>query len=198
MRRRRLRRRLNKLREKFKKSEEEIGDEEIGKSIQKFSKSNAEEYFERISRKTKDYKEKMKKKVALDLESEIKASKVKIRKPLLDKTIDTSIEIAILSEIEQREDLLDIYDGSIGNKIFWRVILPLITAVTFGGLGYIYPGLIPPGSLIIPNVAINPTKPLPPIDPTLLTSSIVINSATYGIGTLILISLVALVRKIRK
>ncbi|MFX0047818.1 MAG: hypothetical protein ACFE8G_06560, partial [Candidatus Hermodarchaeota archaeon] len=117
-------------------------------------------------------------------------------RPLVDKTIEATIDLAFLKELKKRGDQVRIVSASTVGKIFWRLIVPLATAGVIGGATYIYPDKIPPGSLIIPEWQRPPPggNP-PPIDPIEIAQSTVINAAVYGIGTLILIGLIIYIRR---
>lgn len=174
-------------------------DPHIFKSINTASEKYMGEAFDKRDKewiKEKNVKNEVKNKVAIEIERQIQESPMREMRPLVDKTIEATIDLAFLEELKKRGDQVRIVSASTIGKIFWRLIVPLATAGVIGGATYIYPDKIPPGSLIIPEWQQPPPggNP-PPIDPIEIAQSTVINAAVYGIGTLILIGLIIYIRR---
>lgn len=146
--------------------------------------------------KEKEFKKKVKSKVAIEIESELQKSPMREMRPLIDKTIEATIDLAVLKEISKRGDQARIAMASPIAKLFWRLLFPLATAGVLGGLTYVYPDKIPPGSLTIPERVPPPTGgPLLPVDPLDIVQSTAINAAVFGIGALVLVGLIILIRR---
>ncbi|MFX0010783.1 MAG: hypothetical protein ACFE9R_10740 [Candidatus Hermodarchaeota archaeon] len=170
--------------------------------FQSIKNASAKHVGEAISRnegkriKEKDLKKEVKTKVAIEIEPQIQKSPMNEMRPLIEKTIEATIDLAILEEISKRPNQIRILKPSPVGKLVWRLIFPLATAVLVGGITYIYPDKIPPGSLIFPEL--QPPPPggnPPPIDPMQIVQSIAINAAVFGVGTLILVGLIILIRR---
>ncbi|TES95082.1 MAG: hypothetical protein E3J90_10375 [Promethearchaeota archaeon] len=147
-------------------------------------------------RKEKDIKKEVKNKVAIEIESQLQRSPMRDMRPLVDKTIEATIDLAFLKEMSKRGDQARIAMASSIGKIFWRLLFPLATAGVLGGLTYVYPDKIPPGSLIIPERLPPPTGgPLLPVDPLDIVQSTAINAAVFGIGALVLVGLIIFLRR---
>ena len=174
-------------------------DPTIFKAINASSLKNVEKAFNNKGKKwikEKEFKKKIKSKVAIEIESELQKSPMREMRPLVDKTIEATIDLAILKEISKRGDQARIAMASPIGKLFWRLIFPLATAGVLGGLTYVYPDKIPPGSLIIPERQAPPTGGnLLPIDPLDIVQSTAINAAVFGIGALVLVGLIILIRR---
>ena len=146
--------------------------------------------------KEKEFKKKVKSKVAIEIESELQKRPMRAMRPLIDKTIEATIDLAVLKEISKRGDQARIAMASPIVKLFWRLLFPLATAGVLGGLTYVYPDKIPPGSLTIPERVPPPTGgPLLPVDPLDIVQSTAINAAVFGIGALVLVGLIILIRR---
>ena len=174
-------------------------DPKIFQAINASSIKNMENAFNRKDKKwikEKDIKKKVKSKVAIEIESQLQESPMREMRPLVDKTIEATIDLAFLKEISKRGGQARIAMASPIGKLVWRLIFPLATAGVLGGLTYIYPDKIPPGSLIIPEWQRPPTggNP-PPIDPVEILQSTAINAAVFGIGALVLVGLIILLRR---
>jgi hypothetical protein len=185
-------RRVTRYQKKFAKT-----DPRVFNSIQNATSKTMKEFLDKNEWvKENKLKEQVKNKVAIEIEKDIQQSPMKNMRPLIDNTIDESINHAFLKEVKARGDQLKVYDTSLGAKFFWRVVFPLTTAGFMGLLSYNYPDKIPPGSLIIPERQVPPTggNP-PPIDPTQIVQSIFINTVVYGFGALILVGLLMWMRR---
>ncbi|MFX1380670.1 MAG: hypothetical protein ACFFA4_16425, partial [Promethearchaeota archaeon] len=126
-------------------------------------------------------------------EKEVQESPMKDMRSLINNTIDETINLALLNEVKDRGAQLKITNGFSFGKLFWRLIFPLATAVGIAGLNFLFPDKIPPGSLLV-NVIQQPGLP-PIVDPIELIQSVLINGAVYGIGALILVGLIILIRR---
>ena len=174
-------------------------DPKIFQAIKASSAKNMENAFNRKDKKwikEKDIKKKIKSKVAIEVESQLQESPMREMRPLVDKTIEATIDLAFLKEISKRGDQARIAMASPIAKLFWRLLFPLATASVLGGLTYVYPDKIPPGSLTIPERQPPPTGgPLLPVDPLDIVQSTAINAAVFGIGALALVGLIILIRR---
>ena len=145
--------------------------------------------------KKRKFKKRVKNKVKIEIEREIQESPMGDMRRIVDKTVDATIDLAMLKEIERRGESVRIYDSSVFGKIISRLVLPLVTAGGVGLLTYTNPRIIPPGNIVVPELVNPPTGgPPPPVDPIIVAQSTAINAATYGIGALILISIIAVIR----
>jgi len=174
-------------------------DPKIFQAIKASSIKNMENAFNRKDKKwikEKDIKKKVKSKVAIEVESQLQQSPMREMRPLVDKTIEATIDLAFLKEISKRGDQARIAMPSPIGKLVWRLLFPLATAGVLGGLTYVYPDKIPPGSLTIPERLPPPTGgPLLPVDPLDIVQSTAINAAVFGIGALVLVGLIILLRR---
>jgi len=174
-------------------------DPTIFKAINASSLKNVEKAFNNKGKKwikEKEFKKKIKSKVAIEIESELQKSPMREMRPLVDKTVEATIDLAFLKEVAKRGDQARIAMASSIGKIFWRLLFPLATAGVLGGLTYVYPDKIPPGSLTIPERQAPPTGGnLLPIDPLDIVQSTAINVAVFGIGALVLVGLVILLKR---
>ena len=174
-------------------------DPTIFKAINASSLKNVEKAFNNKGKKwikEKEFKKKIKSKVAIEIESELQKSSMREMRPLVDKTIEATIDLAVLKEISKRGDQARIAMASPIAKLFWRLLFPLATAGVLGGLTYVYPDKIPPGSLTIPERVPPPTGgPLLPVDPLDIVQSTAVNAAVFGIGALVLVGLIILIRR---
>ena len=174
-------------------------DPQIFQSISTASARYMEEALNKKDKKRikeKDIKKEVKTKVAIEIESQVQESPMREMRPLVDKTIEATIDLEFLKEISNRGDQAGIVMVSPVSKIIWRLIVPLATAGVAGSLTYVYPDKIPPGSLIIPERQRPPTGgPLLPIDPLEVVQSTAINAVVFGIGALVLVGLVILLRR---
>jgi len=191
---RRVARRVTKVQRQIAKT-----DPKIFQAIKASSAKNMESVVNKKTkkwRKEKDIKKEVKSKVAIEIESELQKSPMREMRPLVDKTIEATIDLAFLKEISKRGDQARIAMASSIGKIFWRLLFPLATAGVLGGLTYVYPDKIPPGSLIIPERLPPPTGgPLLPVDPLDIVQSTAINAAVFGIGALVLVGLIIFLRR---
>jgi len=174
-------------------------DPKIFQAINASSKKNMNNAFNRKGKKwitEKKIKKEVKNKVAIEIESQLQKSPMREMRPLVDKTIEATIDLAFLKEVSKRGDQARIAMASPIGKLVWRLLFPLATAGVLGGLTYIYPDKIPPGSLIIPEWQPPPTggNP-PPIDPVVILQSTAINAAIFGIGALVLVGLIILTKR---
>ncbi len=143
----------------------------------------------------KKIKKQVKKKVAIDIEKIIQTSPMRDMRSLINKTLDEMIDLALLKEVKERGTRLKITSSSPFGIIFWRIIIPIATAGIVGWISFTLPDLIPPGSLFIPSIPQLPTGAPGPIDPVPLIRSAIINGAIYGIGTLLVVRLVAQLKR---
>lgn len=146
--------------------------------------------------KEKDLKKVVKTKVAIEIEDQIQKSPMREMRPLIDKTIEATIDLGLLEEISKRPDQIRIDQVSTKRKLVWRAIVPLSTAVLIGSISYIYPDRILPGSIFdedvqLPSTGGNP----PPIDPMDAILPTVTNMVVYGIGTLVLVGLIIYLKR---
>ena len=144
----------------------------------------------------KNIKKEVKNKVAIEIERELQQSPMNDMRAFVDKTIDETINLALLEEIKKRGPALKITRVPPIGRYLGLVIFPIITAGILGAASFYNPDKIPPGNLVI----IDPLRPPtggnpPPIDPIQVVQSSIINIATYGIGALALASLILLLRK---
>ncbi|MFX0076668.1 MAG: hypothetical protein ACFE96_14590 [Candidatus Hermodarchaeota archaeon] len=145
--------------------------------------------------KLKTLKKRVKNKVKIDIEREVQDSPMNNMRRLIDKTVEATVDLAYLKELEARGEDLRVYDGGLIGKVLTRVIIPLATAGGIGLVTYTNPRLIPPGNIIVPELYRPPTGgPPPPIDPITVAQSTAINAAVYGVGALILVSIIAVIR----
>jgi len=174
-------------------------DPTIFKAINSSSLKHVEKAFNNKGKKwikEKEFKKKVKSKIAIEIESELQKSPMREMRPLVDKTIEATVDLAFLKEISKRGDQARIAMASSIGELFWRILFPLATAGVLGGLTYVYPDKIPPGSLTIPERQAPPTGGnLLPIDPLDIVQSTAINAAVFGIGALILVGLIILIRR---
>jgi len=174
-------------------------DPKIFQAIKASSIKNTKNAFNKKGnkwKKEKDFKKEVKSEVAIEIEGQLQKSPMREMRPLVDKTIEATIDLAFLKEISKRGDQARIAMASPIGKLFWRLLFPLATAGVLGGLTYVYPDKIPPGSLIIPERLPPPTGgPLLPVDPLDIVQSTAINAAVFGIGALALVGLIILIRR---
>lgn len=186
-------RRVQRVQRKFAKT-----DPKIYNSIKTASSNTMKEVLDSKATnrvKAKDIKKEVKNQVAIKIEKELQESPMRDMRPLIDKTIDETINLALFEEVSKRGDQLNITRVPPINKFLWRLILPLCVAGGVGGLSFFYPDKIPPGDLVIPEIIHQPGVPPPPIDPIQVVQSILINAAVYGLGALILVGLLILIRR---
>lgn len=144
----------------------------------------------------KNIKKEVKNKVAIEIERELQQSPMNDMRSFIDKTIDETINLALLEEMKKRGPALKITRVPPIGRYLGLIIFPIITAGILGAASFYNPDKIPPGNLVI----INPLRPPtggnpPPIDPIQVAQSTIINLATYGIGALALASLILLLRR---
>jgi hypothetical protein len=187
-------RRVTRYQRRFAKT-----DAKIFGSIQQSSAKHVKAVLDKKGKtwgKEKDIKKEVKNKVALEIEKELQISPMRDMRSLVDKTIDETINLALLEEISRRGDQLNITRIPPIFKYLGNLIFPLVTAGVLGIITAYYPDRIPPGSLII----IDPNRPPtggnpPPIDPIQVAQSALVNAAVYGIGALALVGIIALIRR---
>lgn len=143
----------------------------------------------------KKIKKQVKNKVAIDIEKIIQNSPMRKMRSLINKTLDEMIDLALLKEVKERGTRLKITSSSPFGIIFWRIIIPIATAGIVGWISFTLPDLIPPGSLFIPSIPQLPTGAPGPIDPVPIIRSAIINGAIYGIGILLVVRLVAQLKR---
>ncbi|MFX0106046.1 MAG: hypothetical protein ACFE75_11225 [Candidatus Hodarchaeota archaeon] len=171
-----------------------ITDPNIFNSIQSTTAKSMKDYLDKNEWiKEKDLKRKVKNEVALEIEKDVQESSMRDMRPLIDSTIDETINLTFLKEVKNRGDQLKIRKGSLIGKVFWRLIFPLAIAVFIGGISLIYPDILPPGNLFINGIQ-QPGMPVI-IDPIQRVQSILINGAVYGTGTLLLVGIIILIRR---
>lgn len=191
---RRAIRRVSRVQRRFAKT-----DPKIFNAINASSKKYMESAFNKKGKnwgKEKDIKQDVKNKVAIEIERAIQESPMREMRPLVVKTIEATIDLAYLKELSKRGDQARVVMPSAIGKILWRLVFPLITAGVVGGLTYIYPDRIPPGSLTIPERQRPPTGGnYLPIDPLEIIQSTAINAAVFGVGALVLVGLIILIRR---
>jgi hypothetical protein len=144
----------------------------------------------------KDIKKEVKNKVAIEIERELQQSPMNDMRSLVDKTIDETINLALLEEMSKRGPELKITRIPSIGRYFGTIIFPLVTAGIMGAASYYNPDKIPPGNFIIIDPLGPPTggNP-PPIDPIQVAQSVLINIAAYGLGALALTGLILLLRR---
>ena len=143
----------------------------------------------------KKIKKQVKNKVAIDIEKIIQNSPMRKMRSLINKTMDEMIDLALLKEVKERGTRLKITSSSPFGIIFWRIIIPIATAGIVGWISFTLPDLIPPGSLFIPSIPQLPTGAPGPIDPVPIIRSAIITGAIYGIGILLVVRLVAQLKR---
>ncbi|MFX0083587.1 MAG: hypothetical protein ACFE94_17705 [Candidatus Hodarchaeota archaeon] len=185
-------RRVKRYQRKFAKT-----DPQVFQAIQNATAKNVKSYIDKNEWvKEKELKKWVKNKVAIEIEKVVQDSPMRDMRSLIDNTIDESINLAFLREVQELGDQLKIYGTSLGMKLFSRVLLPIITGGAAGLLAYNYPDKIPPGSLFIPEQQGPPTgNPPPPLEPNEILRSALINAGIYGFGALLLIGLIILIRR---
>ncbi|MFX0004991.1 MAG: hypothetical protein ACFE9J_16110 [Candidatus Hermodarchaeota archaeon] len=182
-------RRVNRYQRQFSKT-----DPTVFNSIQNATSKSMKEYLDKNEWvKEKDLKNKIKNRVAIEIEKDVQESPMRDMRSLIENTIDETINLALLNEVKNRGDQLKITNGFSFSKLFWRIIFPLVSAASVASLSFIYPDKIPPGNLVV-SVIQQPGLP-PIIDPMQLIQSILINGVVYGIGILILVGLIILIRR---
>ncbi len=187
-------RRVRRYQRKFAKT-----DASIYSSIQHSSAKHVKDILDKKGKswgKEKDIKKEAKNRVALEIEKELQESPMREMRSLVDKTIDESINLALLEEISRRGDQLNITRIPPIFKYLGTLIFPLLTAGVLGLITAYYPDRIPPGRWII----IDPQRPPtggnpPPIDPIQVVQTSLINAAVYGIGALALVGIIRLIRR---
>lgn len=143
----------------------------------------------------KKIRKEVKNKVAIDIEKKIQTSPMRDMRPLINKTMDEMIDLALLKEVKNRGSRLNITRATRFGIFFWRCIVPIAIGGLVGWISFIYPEIIPPGSLFIPSPPRSPTGAPAPIDPVPILQSALINGAVYGIGVLALVGLIGLLRR---
>ncbi|MFX0038797.1 MAG: hypothetical protein ACFFCY_11615 [Promethearchaeota archaeon] len=182
-------RRVNRYQRQFSKT-----DPTVFNSIQNATSKSMKDYLDKNEWvKEKDLKNKIKNRVAIEIEKDVQESPMRDMRSLIENTIDETINLALLNEVKNRGDQLKITNGFSFGKLFWRIIFPLVMAASVASLNFIYPDKIPPGNLVV-SVIQQPGLP-PIVDPIQLIQSMLINGVVYGIGTLILVGLIILIRR---
>jgi hypothetical protein len=143
----------------------------------------------------KDIKKEVKNKVAIEIERELQQSPMNDMRSLVDKTIDETINLALLEEMSKRGPELKITRIPPIGRYLGTIVFPLVTAGIMGAASYYNPDKIPPGNLIIIDSLRPPTGNPPPIDPIQVAQSTLINIAVYGLAALALTGLILLVRR---
>ncbi|MFX1280805.1 MAG: hypothetical protein ACFFA3_15625 [Promethearchaeota archaeon] len=185
-------RRVRRYKRKFAKT-----DPQVFREIQNVTAKNVKSYIDKNEWvKEKELKKWVKNKAAIEIERVVQDSPMRDMRSLIDNTIDESINLAFLREVQERGDQLKIYGPSLGMKIFSRVLLPIIAGGAVGLLAYNYPDKIPPGNLFIPEQQGSPTgNPPPPLEPNEILRSALINASVYGFCALLLIGVIILIRR---
>jgi len=143
----------------------------------------------------KKIKKQVKNKVAIDIEKIIQTSPMRDMRSLINKTLDEMLDLALLKEVKERGTRLKITSSSPFGIIFWRIIIPIATAGIVGWISFTLPELIPPGNLFIPSIPQSPSGAPGPIDPVPIIRSAMINGAIFGIGTLLVVGLIAQLKR---
>ncbi|MFX1325501.1 MAG: hypothetical protein ACFE8N_11120 [Promethearchaeota archaeon] len=144
----------------------------------------------------KKIKQDVKNKVAIEIERELQQSPMNDMRTLVDKTMDETINLALLEEMKKRGPALKITRVPPIGRYLGLIIFPIITAGILGAASFYNPDKIPPGNLVILG-SLNPPpggNP-PPIDPIQVAQSTIINIAAYGMGALALAGLIMLLRR---
>ncbi|MHA1883831.1 MAG: hypothetical protein ACW96S_02165, partial [Promethearchaeota archaeon] len=119
-------RRVRRYQRKFAKT-----DASIYSSIQHSSAKHVKDILDKKGKswgKEKDIKKEAKNRVALEIEKELQESPMREMRSLVDKTIDESINLALLEEISRRGDQLNITRIPPIFKYLGTLIFPLLTA----------------------------------------------------------------------
>jgi len=143
----------------------------------------------------KKIRREVKNKVAIEIEKKLQTSPMRDMRPLINKTMDEMIDLALLKEVKNRGSRLNITRTTPFGIFFWRFIVPIAIGGLVGWISYIYPEIIPPGRLFIPSPPRSPTGAPAPIDPVPILQSALINGVVYGIGVLAVVSLIGLLRR---